>query len=433
MRLLFYTLFSLLLIFPIGAAENDLQSKRFTRWTHVLSQALDTENLDEAADNLVRGLSRLAAFNLQALGRVYQHVDKDYFKKSIRNEFKLMEDSIGEFKKWRDLLENAEDQGASPEKIKRFKEKKETAKVELKYLLTGDKDIMKDYADLFSGSKKEKLEKRFKKYRKKVERRTEDSEFSQNLWAPENEEDLSKLQAVEASIRSRDWGSYEEDRNNAIDGLIRQLKAVRDNETYSFDVLENETAGVEGRTKDKSGIHEFRREVRWFNMEAGSLGGLVAIEDDKVQVVKDVIADGGTQEQINEAAAPLQASCPVDAFKKYVTEKKMIKNKYTQLPPNSAERVCTISTCLYYAMAKIVSQVGKVKDYVEEQHSLSDNGVIQCRDGSVEDYTPEKYDGHWNNVPSCIEEEVQASYDYNIKNNKLMEHLIEQLETCKSQ
>ena len=104
MRLLFYTLFSLLLIFPIGAAENDLQSKRFTRWTHVLSQALDTENLDEAADNLVRGLSRLAAFNLQALGRVYQHVDKDYFKKSIRNEFKLMEDSIGEFKKWRGVF-----------------------------------------------------------------------------------------------------------------------------------------------------------------------------------------------------------------------------------------------------------------------------------------------------------------------------------------
>src|SRR5437868_5209270 len=75
------------------------QVARFTPWLDVLHKSIDNVTLEQAGLNLLEGSNRVAAFNIQALGMLY--ADQDPMFETFRIQFKRLEDSIGQFDKWK--------------------------------------------------------------------------------------------------------------------------------------------------------------------------------------------------------------------------------------------------------------------------------------------------------------------------------------------
>ena len=67
-----------------------------------LDEADPNATLESVADAIVDGPARVAAYNLQALCRLYAS-EADFFGK-MRDDFKGLEDVIGAYDKWKTVL-----------------------------------------------------------------------------------------------------------------------------------------------------------------------------------------------------------------------------------------------------------------------------------------------------------------------------------------
>ena len=118
--------------------------------------------------------------------------------------------------------------------------------------------------------------------------------------------------------------------------LRDQLKGVKDTE-FDLSVLE-----------EGNGLHELRREIRWFLIEARVLNGLVGFR----------------------AAS---AGCPVPSLADLVNQP-IADSKYSQLPGSPTETApCLVSRCIYLALADAVEEIGKLKD---EAEALNNDGGV---------------------------------------------------------
>lgn len=124
------------------AYSKAVQQNRFETWLDVLEEPLvKGKNGEDAAKALVKvGDSRIATFNLQALAKIYETLDKDDEFLKVKEDVKELEDAIGAVDKWTileekdklkkamkdlaDLLEDKDwsNKGSSPriEKIRKF-------------------------------------------------------------------------------------------------------------------------------------------------------------------------------------------------------------------------------------------------------------------------------------------------------------------------
>ncbi|MEM7647414.1 MAG: hypothetical protein AAF203_10930, partial [Pseudomonadota bacterium] len=320
-------------------AANEAQVTRFEKSLEILNRLFDSyDGSDSSFRKIVRdvnrGPRRVAAFNLQASGSVYQKypVDdsKDLFKESVRFEAKMLEDAIGGVDKWEVNLEKA--------KKANLKDKIEIAEDELNFAFQILRLVL-------SGNKSN--------YLKSPGQWTEDThKFMHNWQEGKVQSKYNKLSWVQSQptigqqmlddIRSYPWLSYQQDRSYVVSRLIKHLEKLQET-PFNFKILED--------TETEKGLHEFRREVRWFSFKTSNLNGTVNFFD----------------------SLPCQNGyCPSPEMAELLDKDlhpDVVKSRYNKLPktPFHWERkyVCPISRCLFYKLNKVVSDVGAIKDGVE--------------------------------------------------------------------
>lgn len=271
-----------------GASVSAPQIERFQVWLRILQKTV-AENATpaKAAKDLVKGDNRIAAFNLQALGRLYAADDPTFA--AWRKSFKELEDKIGSVDKWTSILAKAEQQNAAAAAIAKLKKKRDEARAELETLLVDGRYYPSDGGTPF-------------------------------------------LAEVLAKLTAFPWKDYEADKADRFAVLREELDEL-ETTTWDFSHLE------EGK-----GVHELRRRLRWFLIEARVLNGLVLLK-------------------------PLSSTCPVPDFAG-LPSAPIASSKYGKLPAAAAETNPTrLTPCLFLAMADAVGVIGELKDESEVQNN----------------------------------------------------------------
>lgn len=251
------------------AADSSYQMARFEPALKIIEQILiSSSDTEDVVNQLVTSpQARIAAFNLQALGKMYS--SEDTLFSEMRKEFKSIEDNIGQVDKWTDL--------------KNSKNRKKA---------------VAEFADL----------------------------LAQNQWSVDGES--PRIQHYIKSLKKVKWLAPEDDRTLLIDKLSNQLKKITTTK-FDFETLE-----------EGNGLHEYRRQVRWFLMQTRVLNGLVVHKSGE--------------------------SCPNPELTYLLTDP-LAQSKYAQLPINKNEpKACKITRCYFVDVARVVEEVGNLKDEAEQ-------------------------------------------------------------------
>ena len=209
----------------LGKTNETIQYSRFDPWLDQLDDALNPKgnaNFDEIAKELVDGSSRAAAFNLQALARLYESKDKIF--KTIKEDFKDLEDAIGAYDKWSNVIKKAERKGVSGDKLMDLKNRQSSEMDKLKKFLEKEKWV--------TGSKKK-----------------------------------SRLKEIKNTLKEYKWLSLEDDRKFLVNKLVEELKSL-DSTKFDMGILE-----------EGNGVHELRRSLRWILIEMRVLNGLFVFNE----------------------------------------------------------------------------------------------------------------------------------------------------------
>ena len=209
----------------LGKSNETIQYSRFDPWLDQLDDALNPKgnaNFDEIAKELVDGSSRAAAFNLQALARLYESKNKIF--KTIKEDFKGLEDAIGAYDKWSNVIEKAERKGVSGDKLMDLKNRQGSEMDKLKKFLEKEKWV--------TGSKKK-----------------------------------SRLKEIKNTLKEYKWLSLKDDRKFLVDKLVEELKSL-DSTKFDMGILE-----------EGNGVHELRRSLRWILIEMRVLNGLFVFNE----------------------------------------------------------------------------------------------------------------------------------------------------------
>ena len=201
--------------------EADAPLARFAPYLKTLRTALESgQSADQIAQTLLSS-GRPASFSLQALCRLYEKED-DTFKK-LRDDFKGLEDGIGQFDKWNGIYQTAVSQNKDAATLARLKAQSDSA------LTT----------------------------------------FSQHLsskgWISADAATPSLAAKHEAWLKSYAWKARAEDRAVVLKHLSKELDDLATT-TYDMKILE---VG--------DGIHELRRDLRWVLIEQLGLNGMVTL------------------------------------------------------------------------------------------------------------------------------------------------------------
>ena len=296
-----------------------------------------------------------------------------FFKNTLRFSAKSLEDAIGGYDKWDEIIKDLKMKDAPASQIAKAEKNKDVSFHILVYVLTGKKH--------HSIKNSEKLEHEENEFLAQYETEKQQSLLGHLEWIGTSP---TLLQGLRTQLHSWPWLAEEADREYVIKRLRKQLKDVNKTK-FNFALLED--------TENEKGLHEFRREVRWFSFQAGVLNGTVNFYDTFLQ---------------NNVP-----QCPNLELAKLTNPNihpELTKSPYTKLPqsPFADERICGISRCLYYKISKIVSDVGEIKDRVEKGNFAKEAGNI----------TP----------PSAVQD-VQIIYN-DMKTSGVIDHLRDQLKAC---
>ncbi len=188
---------------------------------------------------------------------------------AMHKSFKKLEDALGEYGKWAGLHEK------SPDQFKRAK------RIQAKKVLS---DILKT------------------------------EEYVASYRRP------TRLQQFRKFLQSYEWKQYLVDRSTVLQKLQKHIQSILDG-TYDLRFLEAE-----------GGLHQLRRELRWFLIYAQALDGLVVLRQ--------------------------QEECPI------------VEDKYSSLPHSAKEmRPVDLSPCAYLKLVSVVRELGDIKDEAELENS----------------------------------------------------------------
>jgi hypothetical protein len=201
---------------------------------------------------------------------------------------KALEDTIGQYSMTKSNLATAEKVGADPAAIALLRKDMESARGALKQVLVDD-------------------------------------------WMPDAKGRIPALRDVVEDWGEAKWGSYEKDVDKVKAELSRRLGKL-ESTPFDMDNLED-------------GIHELRRQLRWFPIYAESLNGLF---------------------QLDETRNPVPAYAPL-------LQADIAKSKYVQLPDAGREKdPITIPKAVYCALMQLTLDLGALKDSGEPIHFLRD-------------------------------------------------------------
>lgn len=285
------------ILFPFSAQSEQVEnpSVLFDKWLNILEEPLvSAKSSKTAVDQLMAvSQSRIAAFNLQALGRTFSSLNPEF--SDIRFDFKKIEDGLGQIDKWA---------GQGLEK------KTEEAKKAFALVLREEK---------WYGAKGKMAVMR------------------------------ARIQELALTVKNPE--------KKIMDRLAGALREIYNTE-FDFSGLETE-----------NGLHEYKREIRWFMIEARMLDGMVSFRPDQKSCPNPKIFDlfktkkSQNTMDIDELLKPIQSS------------------KYSQLAAAKPGLfTCPVSACLFYALSDTVEKIGSIKDDVESE--FGDSGA---------DETPEEY------------------------------------------
>ncbi|MCC7442778.1 MAG: hypothetical protein IT285_14175 [Bdellovibrionales bacterium] len=318
---------------PSAEAAESRAWGRFKPWVVDLQGLIRPgESAGETAQRLLGSSARISAFNLQALGRIYSELDPKFDE--FRGELKRLEDSIGEYDKWVSVLDAASsDSGSSAADLDRLRRRVREAKLKLTEML------------------------------------------KEREWVVEaGSGERPRLQRIERFLRTFDWAEYSEDRDFVLGRLSKQLKKVDETE-YDISILEH-----------GDGVHELRRELRWFLIQARVLNGLVTFR-------------------------PASEGCDVAELRPLL-QQPIAESKYSALPGAGDEpETCGISRCLFIGLVYWVEELGAVKDQAE-----------QILNASGEEESDE--------VPAALRERAERAYRALVRTGALGE-LRRELRECR--
>lgn len=141
-----------------------------------------------------------------------------------------------------------------------------------------------------------------------------------------------KLDAISASLNSYNWDNYDGDRAYALEKIKLQLDVLS---RAQYDMTR-----LEKRDGDGKGLHEFRREMRWFLIEAKALNGLIGYDSNPY--------------------------CSVSEYKG-LPQSTWATHKYAKFTRGAFESdPCLVEQCLILGMVKAVDGLGDLKDASEK-------------------------------------------------------------------
>lgn len=335
---------------PFRRAADQEITARFTRQIEPLASFFQPEQsnaeFETTADALLDAKARNQFFRLESLLRLYQRAFPDFEK--YLAAVKEMEDGIGAYSYSVDSLKFAEGE---------FKKENQRA-------AAGPARIA-EQQHILEGLLKKKATARVV-FTKLVDRSTLSAD----------------LPALRSQLGSSLTGWPARRDLEYVNGeLVRILRDVKDTR-YNFNQLED-------------GIHEFRRQLRWFPMMIDSLDGLILLRDDP------------------------KGACPVPAFES-LAGTRAATHRYSN-PPLSfpATRPCTISRCLLWPVVKTVDEIGRLKDEAEGNAAVG--AALDIDDDHVA----------WSNTVSPEEITRAKTIRAELLSSRALDSLMGQLSSCK--
>jgi hypothetical protein len=305
--------------------------------------AASTVPIDTFLDSLIEKDARTPLFRLESLLRLYRHKFPNLTEH--HRKVKEVEDGLGAYEYAVDSLKFAQD------KFKRENQGSDGGR-------NGEQELV-----LEALAKKEKAAR---------------NDLASLLQRSTLTADLPQLRSLVAS-RFTGWGTAK-DVPYVKRELQHGLKNVREGR-FDFKKLED-------------GIHEFRRQLRWFPMTIDSLDGLVLVRDDAA------------------------GACPVPALEALAgsgAARHRYANPALRFP---AAHPCTISRCLLWQVSKTVRDIGRVKDRAEGEAAVEGALDDDFDPKSSNDIMPEE-----TARAEAIRTELYSS--------RALESLIAQLSSCK--
>ncbi len=267
-----------------------IQVLRFNSWLDAIDKDILNVEPNEVPDRLYKNKTREKVFSVQALGRIYKKQDPAF--RLMHDRFKDLEDAIGDYQKWADYAEQGLKEGVS-----------EAVQAKL------DKNRAAGRQHLVDALKRSK-------------------------FLPSSEGELPYTVSLRNFISSYKWMDEASDRKFVVEKLIAELESAKTAQ-YDFSHLE-----------DGNGVHEFRRKMRWFSMEARGLNGLITL-------------------------LPKDTACPVAEWE-YLERDAIAKTKYAVLPASAHElNPIQLTPCLYIKVARMVEDVNQIKAKFEAQETFS--------------------------------------------------------------
>jgi hypothetical protein len=242
---------------------------------------------DKLVDVVMGKDLRRQVFLLEGISKMYTDI---HGKKAERvyDETKRLEDQIGKYSMTKSNLAAAEKVGADPRAVTILRTDMEAARAALKGLLVEE-------------------------------------------WMPNAKGKIPAMRDIVEDWSEAKWGSYEKDLAKVKDELSRRLGKLEET-PYDMNNLED-------------GIHELRRQLRWFPIYAESLNGLF---------------------QLDETKNPVPAYEPL-------LKHEIASSKYVQLPAADREKdPISLPKSVYCALMQLTLDLGALKDSGEPIHFLRD-------------------------------------------------------------
>jgi hypothetical protein len=174
-------------------------------------------------------------------------------------------------------------------------------------------------------------------------------------------------------LKEYDFRSSKSDQKYILKFLEKALRKIS-NTDFDMHVLE-----------EGNGVHELRREMRWFLIETKVLNGAIHFKKDS-------------------------SICPINEYQNLPMQP-IANSKYATINKSPLEkRSCLISQCLFLALVEKVGQYGDLKDEIESDLHLQD---------VLTDETPSQYI-----------DELESLYD-ELKSSQVLDVLADQLQSCR--
>lgn len=281
------SLLALVLSLSTLPALADSDSAQLARFERPLQRLEELLNFPKATPLRLRALvdsdTRLQLFRLEALFRIYDDRYGDDFEQSKR-EVKALEDELGQYAFAVQSFEFAQKNGVSAVKIAQLKRTLSTAE--------------RNFARFLEASG----------------------------WVGSR---ATALERIRDRIQRNVWDGNRADREYVLGKIARQLERV-EKTRYDMNQLED-------------GIHELRRQIRWFTLEAEAVNGLIELDD---------------------------RSCPSATYRPLLKDTKLASSKYARFSPTVLEpKACKIPKCLFFGALEAVREFGNLKD--EGQNALA--------------------------------------------------------------